>query len=73
VRRSLLPAALALVAVVYLAATLSELLDPEQLIGLIPVDMRDRIVHPIVALLATGALVLAIGVRRRRVSAPGTA
>jgi hypothetical protein len=56
VRRAWLRPALAVVAVVYLAATLSELVHPDQLLGLIPVDMRDRVVHPLVALLAAAAL-----------------
>jgi hypothetical protein len=40
------------VGVVYLLATVSELFDSVSLIGAIPVDMRDRIVHPLVACIA---------------------
>jgi hypothetical protein len=64
VRRTWLGAALALVAVIYAAATLSEVAQPDALIGLIPVDMRDRIVHPLVALIAASAWWLARGGRR---------
>ncbi|MFJ9743611.1 DUF4383 domain-containing protein, partial [Streptomyces sp. NPDC101166] len=44
--------AVTLVAATYLLATISEALNPADLLGFIPVDMRDRIVHP--ALSAAG-------------------
>jgi hypothetical protein len=56
-------AAVAAVTVIYLLATVSELVDGTTLLGAIPVDMRDRIVHPLIAVL--GAAALAIGRRRR--------
>jgi hypothetical protein len=40
------------VTVTYLLASASELVDGTVLLGAIPVDMRDRIVHPLIA--ATG-------------------
>lgn len=51
------------VVVVYALATVSELIDPRVLVGAIPVDMRDRWVHPLVAVLGATALV---AVARRR-------
>jgi hypothetical protein len=49
--------AMVVVALVYLLATVSEAFGPAQLVGAIPVDMRDRIVHPLIGLLAlAGAL-----------------
>jgi hypothetical protein len=56
------------VTVIYLLATLSELADGIILLGAIPVDMRDRIIHPLIAVL--GAIALAIG---RRPPAPTAA
>ncbi|MEU1204819.1 DUF4383 domain-containing protein [Nocardia sp. NPDC005825] len=44
--------AVTLVAATYLLATISEALHPADLLGLIPVDMRDRIVHPALAIAA---------------------
>jgi hypothetical protein len=58
-------AAVAAVTVIYLLATLSELVNGTVLLGAVPVDMRDRIVHPLIALLGAIALVIA---RRRRSS-----
>jgi hypothetical protein len=57
-------AAVAAVTVIYLLATVSELSDGTTLLGAIPVDMRDRLVHPLIAVL--GAVALLIG---RRVAA----
>src|SRR5215469_5445440 len=34
------------VTVIYLVATVSELVDGTTLLGAIPVDMRDRLIHP---------------------------
>jgi hypothetical protein len=59
--------AVAAVSVIYLLATLSELADGTTLLGAIPVDMRDRIIHPLIAGLAAAAL--AIG-RRHQTPAP---
>jgi hypothetical protein len=52
-------AAVAAVTVIYLLATLSELVNGTVLLGAVPVDMRDRIVHPLIALL--GAIALVVG------------
>ena len=54
--------AVAAVTLIYLLATLSELVDGTTLLGAVPVDMRDRLVHPLIALL--GAVALAIAGRR---------
>jgi hypothetical protein len=61
--------AVAAVVVIYLLATLSELVNATTLLGAIPVDMRDRIIHPLIAVL--GLIALLIG--RRRQTAPVTA
>lgn len=58
-RRSWLRPAVAIVAVVYLGASAIELVTPDALFGVIPVDMRDRVVHPLVGLL--GALAASAG------------
>jgi hypothetical protein len=58
----------AVVTVIYLLATASELVNGTVLLGAIPVDMRDRIIHPLIAVL--GAIALAIG---RRAPVPSTA
>jgi len=50
--------AVAAVAVIYLLATVSELVHPATLLGAIPVDMRDRVVHPLIAVLGAAALVI---------------
>src|SRR5262249_48421880 len=60
-------AAVAAVTAIYLLATVSELVNGTTLLGAIPVDMRDRLVHPLIALL--GAVVLVIG-RRRATTVP---
>jgi len=54
-------ATVAAVTVIYLLATVSELVNGTVLLGAIPVDMRDRIIHPLIAVL--GAIALAIGRR----------
>jgi hypothetical protein len=59
--------AVAAVTVVYLLATVSELVNGTILLGAIPVDMRDRIVHPLIAVL--GAIALVIG-RRQAAAIP---
>ena len=51
----------AVVTVIYLLATAAELVNGTVLLGAIPVDMRDRIIHPLIAVL--GAIALAIGRR----------
>jgi hypothetical protein len=50
--------AVAAVTVIYLLATVSELANGSVLLGAIPVDMRDRIVHPLIALTGTVALLI---------------
>lgn len=50
--------AVAVVSVMYLLATMSELVDGTTLLGAIPVDMRDRIIHPLIAVLGVIALVI---------------
>lgn len=55
--------AVLIVSSIYLCASVIELFSPDVLLGVIPVDMRDRIVHPLVGLV--GALVLASTARRR--------
>jgi hypothetical protein len=57
----------AAVTVIYLLATVSELVNGTTLLGAIPVDMRDRIVHPLIAVL--GAIALVIG-RRQAAAIP---
>ena len=49
------------VTVIYLLASVSELVNGTVLLGAVPVDMRDRIVHPLIAL--AGAVALIIGRR----------
>jgi len=59
-------AAVAAVTVTYLLATAWEVSGGATLLGAIPVDMRDRLVHPLIAVL--GAAALLIGRRRAAVS-----
>jgi hypothetical protein len=59
-------AAVAAVTVTYLLATAYEVSGGATLLGAIPVDMRDRLVHPLIAVL--GAVALLIGRRRAAVS-----
>jgi hypothetical protein len=51
----------ATVTVIYLLASVSELVNGTVLLGAVPVDMRDRIVHPAIA--AAGVIALVIGRR----------
>ena len=60
--------AVSAVTAIYLLATMSELADGTTLLGAIPVDMRDRIVHPLIAIL--GVIALAIGRRRQAAAIP---
>lgn len=60
-------ACVALIALIYVAATVAELAGVTALLGAVPVDMRDRWVHPLVMVLAIGALA-ADYARARRVS-----
>jgi hypothetical protein len=53
------------VGVVYAVATGLEAFHGADLFGVVPVDMRDRIVHPLLAILAAASLLLA----RRRADA----
>jgi hypothetical protein len=60
-RPGLTRACVAAVTVIYLLATVSELVNGAVLLGAVPVDMRDRVVHPLIAL--AGAVALIIGRR----------
>ena len=64
-------AAVAAVIVIYALATVSELVDGTTLLGAIPVDMRDRLVHPLIAVL--GAIALVTGRHQPTPGRPGTA
>ena len=68
VRPKAMRTAVAAVTVIYLLATVSELVNGTVLLGAIPVDMRDRIVHPLIALLGIAAqyLPMAVGSARMR-------
>ena len=57
--------AVAAVGLVYAVATGLEAFHGADLFGVVPVDMRDRIVHPLLAILATASLLVA----RRRADA----
>jgi hypothetical protein len=46
------------VTVIYLLASVSELVNGTVLLGAIPVDARDRIVHPLIAVAGVVALVI---------------
>jgi len=61
--------AVAAVTVIYLLAAVSELVNGTVLLGAIPVDMRDRIVHPLIALLGAAALYLPMAVENARLRA----
>ena len=63
VRPKALRAAVAAVTVIYLLATVSELVNGTILLGAVPVDMRDRIVHPLIAILGAAALYLPMAVQ----------
>ena len=62
VRPKAMRIAVAAVTVIYLLATVSELVNGTVLLGAIPVDMRDRIVHPLIAILGAAALYLPMAV-----------
>lgn len=49
----------AVVGVVYAVATGLEGFHGADLFGVVPVDMRDRVVHPLLAVLAAASLLLA--------------
>jgi hypothetical protein len=66
VRPKAMRAAVAAVTVIYLLATVSELVNGTVLLGAIPVDMRDRIVHPLIALLGAAVLYLPMAVESAR-------
>jgi hypothetical protein len=57
VRPSAARIAVAIVGAVYLLATVFELFHGTELLGLVPVDMRDRVVHPFLAVAAVGCVV----------------
>jgi hypothetical protein len=67
-------AAVAAVTVTYLLATAWEVSGGATLLGAIPVDMRDRLVHPLIAVLGVAALLIgrrrAAASRRGAVAAP---
>jgi len=69
VRPRAMRAAVAAVTVIYLLATVSELVNGTILLGAIPVDMRDRIVHPLIAILGVTALYLPMAVQSARLRA----
>src|SRR5262245_60850411 len=69
VRPKSMRAAVAAVTVIYLLATVSELVNGTVLLGAIPVDMRDRIVHPLIAILGAAALYLPTVVASARLRA----
>jgi hypothetical protein len=69
VRPTAMRTAVAVVTVIYLLATVSELVNGTVLLGAIPVDMRDRIVHPLIALLGAAALYLPMAVATARMRA----
>ena len=62
VRPKAMRIAVAAVTVIYLLATVSELVNGTVLLGAIPVDMRDRIVHPLIAILGAAALYVPMAV-----------
>ena len=69
VRPKAMRVAVAAVTVIYLLATVSELVNGTVLLGAIPVDMRDRIVHPLIAILGAAALYLPMAVESARLRA----
>ncbi len=50
------PLAVAVTTVVYAALTVLELFDGTEIVGTIPVDMRDRWVHPLLAIIGLACL-----------------
>ena len=69
VRPKAMRAAVAAVTVIYLLAAVSELVNGTVLLGAIPVDMRDRIVHPLIALLGAAVLCLTMAAESASVRA----
>ncbi|HET7016170.1 MAG TPA: hypothetical protein VFI65_19775 [Streptosporangiaceae bacterium] len=69
VRPKVMRIAVAAVTVIYLLATVSELVNGTVLLGAIPVDMRDRVVHPLIAILGAAALYLPMAVAGVRLRA----
>lgn len=59
-----------LTAAIYAAATILELFDGTQLLMTIPVDMRDRLVHPLIAIVALICAWTALRTDRRRSVTP---
>ena len=60
---------IAAVAVIYLLVTASQLVNGTVLLGAIPVDMRDHVVHPLIAVLGVIALLIGrLGDRRQAVA-----
>ncbi|MFJ9381106.1 hypothetical protein [Streptomyces sp. NPDC101455] len=57
-----------IVAALYTIAAIAELFHGSDLFGVIPVDHRDRVVHPLIVILAVGCLLIA---RRRPAPAAG--
>jgi hypothetical protein len=68
-RRTAALRAVIAVGVVYLAETLLGLIDGRDILGVIPVDMRDKIVHPTLAILALVAVGITLSMRPRSVVA----
>jgi hypothetical protein len=64
VRRPAARIAVLAVGVLYTAETTLGLVNGRDILGLIPIDMRDKIVHPVIAVLAALALVTTLGSRR---------
>ena len=69
VRPKAMRIAVVAVTVIYLLATVSELVNGTILLGAVPVDMRDRIVHPLIAILGAAALYLPMAVASARLRA----
>ena len=69
VRPKAMRIAVVAVTVIYLLATVSELVNGTILLGAVPVDMRDRIVHPLIAILGAAALFLPMAVQSARLRA----
>jgi hypothetical protein len=60
--------AVGVIGATYLVASILELFDGTTLLGVIPVDARDRFIHPLVAVLAAVVLVV-VGIAKRRKAA----
>lgn len=59
------------VAAVYALATASELVDGTTLLAVVPVDMRDRFLHPLFAIAGLLCAALPVYRRGRRTAGPG--